>query len=179
MRTALLGFMFLAVGCGSSDPCASVDPPCGGDVVGTWVLIDTCPDASCSGFEISERANNESTFTFHADGTVDITNTISGHFTYKEPLACLTDPAKTCADLSSSDSRLSVTCTGDAVCDCSGTYTPSSVMATLAYTTAGNDLTLGSGANASARGYCVKGDRLTMYGHDAAQSLVVTILQRQ
>ena len=169
------GFVSLA-GCGGGSGSCSNVQPCGGSVVGTWTIVNTCvsqsgftPPAACPQVSISETVNEMGTITFNADNTYSEAVSVNATLNEIIPASCLS--GLTCSQLNDTigaatmtdgGTTTSATCSGSAsACDCRITISGSNISATGSYVASGNMLTVTpSGGNASTDGYCVQGTML-------------------
>jgi hypothetical protein len=149
---------------------------CGGDIVGTWHIVDACgllAAASCApaaGVTV-EHVSSMATYTFGSDGS--FTAAFSGAYeeTYRYPFSCLaglTDggTGQICADYQNRIQALlaqvdagvvgaTYACTmdGNQACVCSEAYSfPSPATQTGSYTVAGDQLTITSSASSADAG---------------------------
>jgi hypothetical protein len=189
-----IGVTFL--GCSSSsgsgaagaDSCGKV-APCGGDLVGTWTVVDACsgattassgsPIASCP--NATAQVGNVSasgTATFNADMTYSVSITESGSETLVVPTSCLTSGTTTvtCTDLATTlngvlgadDAGAATTsCTASgSSCDCTITLAGTSDNETGTYSISGDTVTTvptaapGTTASTGGGSYCVQGSDL-------------------
>jgi hypothetical protein len=168
--------------------CEAVEP-CGGEVVGTWVVAGSCLPVSgmanmsgfglgCTQAPITGALEVTGTWAANADGTFrDETNT-TGDSQLELPPSCLTvsGTTTTCDRLGGALQALgyaSVTCTDAASsggCTCAATVDQAGGLAMLGfgpassgtYTTANDVLTASGGTSANAYAYCVSGNQMVM-----------------
>jgi hypothetical protein len=167
----------LSCSSGSHASCTAV-APCGGNLVGTWKLQDSCSSStstvSCGTNHTAFSENLNGTITFNSDMTYALSSGGDETITLTIPLSCFTNTGTTtdlaCTGVRSGPSSLPGpgTCTvSGSNCDChmdeplpnvteSGTYGLSGSMIT---TTPSN----GDGTNSTV-GYCVSGDTLSIGG---------------
>ena len=188
-----IGVTFL--GCSSSsgsgagaDSCGKV-APCGGDIVGTWKVVDTCtegtlassgsPIASCP--SATAQVGNLSasgTATFNADMTYSVALSESASETIDVPMSCLSSGGTTvtCADLATSlgtalggddaGSTTATCATSGSSCNCTITVGGMTDNETGTYSISGDTVTTtptaAPGTTVSTRGgsYCVQGSDL-------------------
>jgi hypothetical protein len=160
-------------GGGGSASCAS-DASCGGDVVGTWTIVQACnatasvaPGACAQRTDTFSEQAQSGTLVFRADGTATETLRTTGTLTEMTPPVCLASTSQTCADIDAEykslvqagSSYTSANCTDNAgTCVCTLTFdTTTNVSGT--YTTSGSTLTVTSNGSATAS-YCVTGSTL-------------------
>jgi hypothetical protein len=169
--------------------CEAVEP-CGGEVVGTWVVAGSCLPVSgianmsgfglgCTEAPISGALEVTGTWAANADGTFTDGTTTTGDSQIELPPSCLTvsGTTTTCDRLGGALQSLgyaSVTCADAASgggCTCAATVDQTGGLAMLAfgaassgtYTTANNVLTASTGgADANAYAYCVSGNQMVM-----------------
>jgi hypothetical protein len=168
--------------------CEAVQP-CGGEVVGTWVVAGSCLPVSgmanmsgfglgCAEAPITGALEVTGTWAANANGTfTDQTNT-TGDSQLELPPSCLTvsGTTTTCDRLGGALQALGyaeVTCTDAASgggCTCAATADQTGGLAMLAfgapssgmYTTANNVLTTTSAGTNNAYSYCVSGNQMVM-----------------
>ena len=168
--------------------CAAVEP-CGGDVVGTWVVAGSClpvsGNADISGFGLGctsapVRGTLEVTGTWsaRADGTFTDDTTTTGDSQIELPAECLnvSGTITTCDRLGGALQALgyaSVTCADAASgggCTCAATADQAGGLAMLTvgaassgtYTSANDTVTTSAGSNNNTYAYCVSGSTLVM-----------------
>jgi hypothetical protein len=169
--------------------CEAVEP-CGGEVVGTWVVAGSCLPVSgmanmsgfglgCTEAPITGALEVTGTWAANADGTFTDGTTTTGDSQIELPPTCLTvsGTTTTCDRLGGALQSLgyaSVTCVDAASgggCTCAATVDQAGGLAVLAfgapssgtYTTANDVLTAtGSSANVNAYAYCVSGNQMVM-----------------
>jgi hypothetical protein len=170
--------------------CEAVEP-CGGEVVGTWVVAGSCLPVSgmanmsgfglgCSEAPITGTLEVTGTWVANADGTFKDQTHTTGDSQLQLPPSCLTvsGTTTTCDRLGGALQALgyaSVTCADAASaggCTCTAAVDQAGGLAMLVfgaassgtYTTANNVLTTSGGANANANAYayCVSGNQMVM-----------------
>lgn len=167
-----------SLGCGDGGgtgggTCAS-NASCGGNIVGTWTIVQTCNartvKAKTCGDETYTVSNpvQTGTLAFRADGTATVVLRTTGTLVDVLPPICLTNTGQTCADVEASYRELvqsgadytSATCTDNAgTCECTlGFDTTSNVSGT--YTTSGSTFTVLSPGDSNTQTYCVTGSTL-------------------
>jgi hypothetical protein len=175
-----IGVAFL--GCsssnGASGSCGKVSP-CGGDVVGTWKIVDSCEEgsslstanSSCpseTGQVTSMSASG--TATFNSDMTYALSLTESFSETLSVPMSCLSmgGITVTCDELTTalgglleSDGGTTTNCTASGSgCDCNISLSGLTTNDMGTYTVSGNTLTTTSTTSPGTTGggdYCVQG----------------------
>jgi|HubBroStandDraft_2_1064218.scaffolds.fasta_scaffold584693_1 hypothetical protein len=186
-----IGVTFL--GCSSSsgsgaDSCGKV-APCGGNIVGTWKVVDACTGSTSgsSGSPISScpsattqvgNVNASGTATFNADMTYSVSVTESASETLDIPMSCLssgTGTTVTCADLATSlgtalggdDAGATTTCTtSGSSCNCTVTLAGMTDNETGTYSISGDTVTTtptaapGTTVSTGGGSYCVQGSDL-------------------
>lgn len=162
--------------------------PCGGDVVGSWVVAGSClpvsGDADVSGFGLGCSAapvtgalEVDGTWTANADGTFTDQTTTTGESQLELPAECLnvSGTITTCDRLGGALQALgyaAVTCLDapSGGCTCSATAEQTGGLGLLAlgaasegaYTAAANVVTTSAGSSNNAYSYCVSGNALVM-----------------
>jgi hypothetical protein len=166
---------------GSEEYCPVVGyTPCGGDLIGTWVMLALCPEDPVAAAALCEHPyDNQSictgpgneavcdgtpsgTLTFEADGTLDIDTQISLVATYSFTDECLQAAVRagtTAEERCLSMNNDHLTCTYEEHCTCVSDPMIESDQNTATYTIEGQDLIIGEDPPAT---WCVDGDRLTM-----------------
>jgi hypothetical protein len=162
--------------CGDDDATCAAFTPCGGDVVGTWSIKNTCVTGGggggfvedCPGATTSvDGLKATGTITFNANMTTTENVAISGAMKMNLPASCLmglscaqVDAALKAAVLSDPDAPFSaVSCSGSSGCTCSVTFKGTAVMEMDTYRISGNKLIDGDGEEQE---YCVSGTTLNM-----------------
>jgi hypothetical protein len=152
--------------------------PCGGDVVGSWEITETCIDPSvtvaigdCSDTAVDYRSYEvDGEYVFDASGNVTVTFDSRFSYVWDIPRSCFSD--YTCTEMETllnsatstgtSTIEFSATCPeAPTVCRCeiTGSIAGTNV---ATYTTSGSTLTIVSADSESTQQYCVDGDDLTM-----------------
>jgi hypothetical protein len=163
--------------------CGKVEP-CGGNIVGTWKVENTClangglvMDASdiCAGATLATTSvTGTGTETFAADGTYHAMGTLSIGFKLTIPTSCFA-PGKTCAGLTAEEqAQPSVTSASCATVgpSCVCQLTGGAGDETGTWTTSGTTLTTTpTGGTASTDPYCVQGNEL----HDIAVDMSMPV----
>ena len=167
-----------AIGCGGGGggdnggggDCLQVSP-CGGDVVGTWLLDTVCSNeavndmvlaAQCGGNTERKATDVSGTLAWFITFNADMTTTSgalmeSFHSTQIVPLSCTAHTA--CADVDADFTGLTsmATCTGTTTCTCDYSGTLSLPNATGTWASSGTLLMLDGDEGSP---YCVVGNRL-------------------
>ena len=177
------------VGCssdssGSGGNCGKV-APCGGDIVGTWKVVDSCADSApattstgaCPGetFQVASLSAS-GTITFSADMTYDVSLIESASETATVPTSCLgtggtggipvscDEFAKVLAEVTPADAGASTTCAASGSnCRCNTVLSGLAVHDKGTYALSGSTLTstsIPSTGTSTAAGYCVQGNTL-------------------
>jgi hypothetical protein len=184
--TAGFAIGVMLVGCssnssGSGGNCGKV-APCGGDIVGTWKVVDSCADSaqattstgSCPGETLQVASFSASgTITFNADMTYTDSLTESASATATAPTSCLSTGgipvscdryAKFLADVTPADAGASTTCAvSGSTCSCHVILSGLVVHEMGTYSLSGNTFSSTvspSTAMGNAAGYCVQGNTL-------------------
>ncbi len=173
-------------------PSASCDDvtPCGGDVVGTWTVIDSCLAVGgsvelkdfglgCNSAPTTGSLEVTGTWSASAEGlTISDNTTTSGDATFDVPQACAdtgTTPIA-CPRLAEpigphlSYASLACVDSTSAWCECSGTVEQTGGMGLIStspitsgtFATADGVLTVSDGTNHTEYAYCSSGDTLTL-----------------
>ena len=123
-------------------------------------LQASCPGGSITALDVDVSG----TVTYNADLTyaANVTETIRATETL--PLSCL--GFASCADVVSSNTESTVSCTGSTICTCRVTGAPP-MIETGTYTTAGTDLTMAGPTSTSTDAYCVQNNQLHIISVDA------------
>jgi hypothetical protein len=181
-----------AIGCGGSSGgtpggqvgnCMSV-AACGGNLVGTWKIVDSCsagtlsPNPSCPGETTQVSSLSVSgTYVFNGDGTYSASLSETASETITIPTSCLSTSTipVTCDELSmgltgpvsTSDdagtgSTTGMCTTANGSCNCGFRLSLSDAMGRGTYATSGDTVTLDK-SNASEI-YCVSGSTLYLLG---------------
>jgi hypothetical protein len=174
-------------GCGgdsknSSGTCAAITP-CGGNLVGTWQVKDTCLagmltiDGCPTAKTTFDNVKASGTMTFNADLTGSASITLTGGVTVGLPASCTagvscaaveaTFKAKLAQDPTAPFS--SVACTGTDPCSCAFVLKGAPMNDNDGYTTSGSVLT----QSGSQSDYCVAGDELKMQPHLAITNMTM------
>jgi hypothetical protein len=160
-----------AGGTDGGSPACSAASPCGGDIVGTWKVTESCLSASedlstvCAGVSADIQFTFSGTTTYSADGTYTSATSGGGLTTYHYPAACLTG-GETCDQLGQVLMAVgmysSVSCATDTagVCNCAAVTASTSSNETGTYATSGSTLTLTHAGATSMAPYCVQGNAL-------------------
>lgn len=173
MKTILIAICLL-VGCTNeadigTDHASCAFSACGGDIGGSWTLVDaclqdssvpTCPQAAYA----ADVTAASGTWTFAQDMTFSVDYATTTDLAYTLPASC-SQTHMTCAEYQSETSA-AVTCTGTPAtgCSCQGTDQESNMTAGT-WSVSGNQLTAttvinGVTAPPAIMDYCVQGDSL-------------------
>jgi hypothetical protein len=168
----------------TSPPHCDQVEPCGGDVVGTWMLTGgcentavimmnlstTCPGAVINSLSISATG----TLAFNSDMTytgTGVTGTV--HATETVPLSCTN--ATSCATVTAGASTATVSCSGGTTCTCVVTGTPTGGIldgnTSGTYSIAGTTLTLQNATTSDSSDYCVQGTELHFVTVDTTMNM--------
>jgi hypothetical protein len=168
--------------------CAQPDA-CGGDVVGTWKIVDSCidfelppidsdfcPQATASVADIALSGG----VTYDADLTYSSTLTMAFSFVIKYPLSCFSSGGQTitCAEFNDALQEelaanpnpdfQSYTCaSAGSFCNCTAVATPMTQTESGTYTTTSGRITTTSSGDSSTDKYCVQGDTLHLISDQA------------
>jgi hypothetical protein len=181
-------------GGGSGGGTCTSNASCGGDIVGTWTIVQACnaraSKATTCGAETYTVSNpvQTGTLTFRADGTATVVLRTTGTLVDLLPPICLTDTGQTCADVEASYRELvqsgagytSASCADNAgTCECTlGFDTTSNVSGT--YATSGSTFTVLSPGTSDSQTYCVTGSTLIInVPSTTSDPPVIYVLTRQ
>jgi hypothetical protein len=154
---------------GSRATCGAVSA-CGGDIIGSWKVIDSClttnQDLSsvagpgCTGASALWAFTYTGTLTYNGDGTFD--STIMGSATIHEQFPSGCNPfGNTCAQDTQppTDAGASSTCSTDTTgsCTCDVVTAVTAATPTGTYSVSGTTLTTVQAGNTSTLSYCVQG----------------------
>jgi hypothetical protein len=142
--------------------CEAVYAPCGGDIVGTWNILDVCGGAdpelvvtACPNAQATWTSSYSGAVTFDSNGTFTNSGQTNATVTVPIPAGC----TATCLEVQSAIyvqlAPTSASCTGSSTCSCEVT---SAGAPSGTYTTSGTNVTFAGLAGT----YCVEGDRLRM-----------------
>jgi hypothetical protein len=172
-----VGLAIALAGCGGDDDkksgsACNAFAPCGGNLVGTWEVKDTCvqgkgtiemcPTATTS----FEGIHASGTMTFNADMTGSSSIVITGGLKLNVPASCTGGQSCSTVEgllkaelVNDADAPFSgVACTGTDTCACTFTFKGTPMTAGGAYSTAGSVLTQGTDQS----DYCVAGNELRL-----------------
>ena len=150
--------------------CGTVSA-CGGDIVGTWTVTQSCLTATedlssnCAGLSADISFSVSGTATYNADHSYTAMVTGGGTTSYHYPSSCIPAGA-TCVQLGQALMGIgmysSVTCTIDSagVCNCVAVTPSTSSNETGTYSTSGTTLTTTPSGAVSSGPYCVHGNVL-------------------
>jgi hypothetical protein len=165
-------------GTGGAANCNAVTQACGGDIVGTWKVTQTCLSASkdltsvCAGASATFDYTFNGTVTYNADKTYSSSITGSAVVHEHYPAGCMPF-GYTCTQLDQTamdagTGSCSTDATGTCNCDGVATATPSTVTGT--YTASGGTLTTMHDGTTSLASYCVQGAYLYQSAEPAADA---------
>jgi hypothetical protein len=172
--------------------CTTGFEPCGGDVVGSWVIDHHCEPPgqvqsadSCMGetFDFTKVLSDES-WAFHPDGALTLTLSAAGPASIVVPDACLArmTPPLACTNdgagagfvhhLSFPGGMPSTPSCQDAsgICTCALSIVAAPMSSSATYTTAGATLTVSVGTSVLAFDYCVAATTLKLRARNADNS---------
>jgi hypothetical protein len=144
---------------------------CGGDVVGTWLVTQSCVTGTedlssiCAGSSADVTFTFGGTTTYNADLSYTSTNTGGGTTRYHDPSSCLPGGV-TCDQWGQALMQVgmysSVACATDGagVCNCDAVSPSTSATETGTYSVSGGVLTTTHGGTTATGGYCVEGNTL-------------------
>jgi hypothetical protein len=190
-RTLLAGVLILApaalFGCGGQhggDASCGVTAPCGGDLVGTWVVEQSCAQLSSGGScTVASTLQPSLTYVFRADGTFTLGG--SGVSTYSSTYgtSCFGDGGATCTQLDDVVQRSiqspDASLTGGGcqengqTCLCTFSYRPTALdpisgTYRIEGTTLRFETTTAAGTGTSSADYCVRGSSLHLFTTSSA-----------
>jgi hypothetical protein len=156
---------------------------CGGDVIGTWEIVESCVGSltgveSCLGLEGDASGLKQTgTITYDTDSTYTSTTSATGSLTLTYPESCIggigcEELTNVLRDTAQAVEDLVCSAEGSA-CVCSLVYNQRTTTVSGSYTTNGGILLQTRGNATSRADYCVEGDRLTL-SSGPAQSYVLT-----
>jgi hypothetical protein len=161
-----------AAGTGGSGASCGAVAACGGDIVGTWKVTQSCVTATddlsttgngCSGASAGFNFTYAGTITYNADQTYDSTLTAGGVVHEHFPSGCMPF-GLTCQQLGQSAMDAGAgTCSTDAQggCNCDAVTSLTTTSPSGTYSVSGSQLTTTSQAGkASTSSYCVKANLL-------------------
>jgi hypothetical protein len=159
-----------AGGTGGGSACGTVSA-CGGDVVGTWQVTQSCVTGTedlssvCAGSTADVTFTFSGTTTYNADHSYTSTNGGGGTTHYHSPTSCL--PGGVTCDqwgqgLMQAGMYSSVACATDSsgVCNCDAVSPSTSATETGTYSISGGMLTTTHGGTTATGSYCVEGSTL-------------------
>jgi hypothetical protein len=167
-------------GAGGGGVCP-VGTPCGGDVVGTWTITDSCVSFSaslsnvCIGLTAAGTFTYAGSATYRADLTYTQTSTIGGAFQYDYPSTCLN--GYTCAQLgtallaagSAMGTFSSVSCRGNnGGCLCDTQLANPADNETGTYAVSGSTLLTTHDGTTDSTDYCVSGNVMRQLANGSA-----------
>jgi hypothetical protein len=169
--------LFLSA-CGSSGSTCGQVPPCGGDIVGDWTIVDACLSFNgasplgdfCPSATVDAAGIDPSGMvSYRSDLTYSVTLTLSGTIALSIPTSCLTidGVTVTCAQLDQAAKQAlidnpdpsiqSISCAGSSACVCTIQMTPQTSTSSGTYTTSGTLLIENGGSESN---YCVQESEL-------------------
>ena len=197
MRKSLLLIFGLFLGCGDdsgSGQCGSFTP-CGGAIVGTWSITESCANiigsssSSCPGMTATvSHVQMTGTFTFTSNGTYNTATTTTESISATYPQSCLTSYNMTCAQIGTSlnagSGGVTGSCQSKANGDCACTENIASAPSTEqgTYTTSVSSLTMlktGSTTTTGSAEYCVQGNTLKIQATVSTSGAVTVVATRQ
>jgi len=162
----------------TSGALCSATPACGGDVVGTWTISDSCVrfaidlGSSCAGLTAAGTVTYSGSATYNADLTYTQTATTGATFQYQFPAACvLGNCAQTQSSLMSSGAGLTnIACRAAASggCTCDATVPSSQSGETGIYGISGGVLSTTHAGTTDQTNYCVTGATMQQRPSDMA-----------
>ncbi|HET6151014.1 MAG TPA: hypothetical protein VFH68_25990 [Polyangia bacterium] len=188
-----------SVGSGGATAGRCGAPPCGGNLIGTWNVIQSClspimDNPDCPGESFSFAGLQRAGFiTFTTDLKYSSTVTNSGTFVHETPTTCLDLDGVTCADLQAAylvetqppaATLLSASCTSTGIsCRCVLGLIPESSSDSGLYATSGTKVTTTStaaGGTAETDDYCVTGTTMRLISPDSTPTAPQeTVFQKQ
>lgn len=196
VRVATLGAVFFAAatgltacGGGSGGSCGKVEP-CGGNLVGHWVVSGSCVNKAalmtdladvfatlCPEFSVGTINYKVSgSLTFNTDMSYAFDLMEAADFKLNFPASCVQSVGATCADVQATladptDPTTSVTCAGTSGCTCTFVTAPSTSSDTGTYTLAGTAAMLTNASGTSGGEYCVQGNDLHLTEVDRTMNM--------
>lgn len=169
---------------GNAAMACQANPPCGGDIVGTWNIsescigvlsgVQTCPTLTADGSQLEQRG----TVTYGSDGSYTSTSTTAGTLRITYPSTCTA--SLSCSELEQALSASlpagyqSVACQDAAAgaCLCSFVLATPVTTDSGTYATANGVLTQTSSLGSSSSDYCVMGKQLKLTLHDSSSGQI-------
>jgi hypothetical protein len=161
----------------SANDCATFTP-CGGSLIGRWLMRTSCvgalpSDPACEGYASNQATSGTATYEFGSDGILRYQGEIHVEYDISVTPACAQAVArkdvagycKLIQDSSDDNPRVpaEISCSvNDAVCSCHVDQGPISGGADSSYAVSGNSVTLLADGNVTTLGYCVRDDTLTL-----------------
>jgi hypothetical protein len=162
----------------TSGALCSATPTCGGDVVGTWTITDSCVrfafdlGSTCAGLTAAGTVTYTGSATYNSNLTYTQTATSGATFQYQFPAACVSgNCAQTQAALASSGAGLTnIACrdAGGGGCTCDATIPASSSNETGIYSVSGGILSTTHAGTTDQTTYCVTGATMQQRPSDMA-----------
>lgn len=160
---------------GNTSNCGKV-AACGGNVVGTWKVADSCitsstasmPNTSCPGETLQVASFQASgTLTLNADMTYTTALSTAATLQLVEPLSCLSSGTVTATcdqlamGLNAADAGSANCTTSGMNCNCTSTFSQPTTTQTGTYSLSGTTVTITpANGTASTDSYCVQGSTL-------------------
>lgn len=153
--------------------------PCGGSLVGRWVMRTSCVgtlsnDPACDGYASNQTTSGDATYDFGSDGILRYEGSVSLEYDISVTAECAQavahkDVAGYCklVEGSSDDNPrvpASISCQVSDVCSCHIAQGPISGGADSSYAVSGHSVTLLADGDVSTLGYCVRDDTLILGG---------------
>jgi hypothetical protein len=174
-------------------PCTTDFAPCGGAVLGTWVIDPRCEPSgqvqsanSCMGETLDfTRVLSQESWVFSADHSMTLTLSAAGPATIAIPDACLAarTPPVTCADsvvgtISFPGGKAGAPSCHDAagVCTCTLSVDAAPMSGNGTYETAGSTLTIALGTSSLVFDYCATATTLKARVHNSDGGAGVVLL---
>jgi hypothetical protein len=181
----------LVAGCGikpsdedEEEPSAPSSPtdcatfaPCGGSLVGRWVMRTSCVgalsnDSACDGYASNQMTSGTAIYDFGSDGVVRYEGAVEVEYDISVTADCAQAVAhkdvagycKLVEDSSDDNPRvpMTITCSVSDVCSCHVEQGPIAAGADSSYAVSGNSVTLLADGDVTTLGYCVRDDTLTL-----------------
>ncbi len=161
-----------------SAPDCTTFTPCGGSLVGRWLMRNSCigtlpSDPACEGYASNQATSGTATYDFGSDGILRYAGEVSVEYDISVTPACAQAVArkdvagycKLVRDSSDDNPRVpaEISCSvSDALCSCHVEQGPISGGPDSSYAVSGNSVTILVDGAVSTLGYCVRDDTLTL-----------------
>jgi len=161
----------------SAANCATFTP-CGGSLVGRWLMLSSCvgalpSDPACEDYASNQATSGTATYDFGSDGILRYAGAVSVEYDISVTPACAQAVArkdvagycKLVQDSSDDNPRIpaEISCSvSDALCTCHVEQGPISGGGDSSYAVSGNSVTILADGGVTTLGYCVRDETLTL-----------------